>query len=457
MATTTPRQINNVPLLKALGRSFQFVQNPIPVLSDYFEEYGTTFSLRLGNQHNMVTIEPDLIQHVLQKQHRRYCKSEVQTEKLQAFVGQGLLTSDGAYWLKQRRLIQPGFHRSKLSALTKIMQEQIDSYLKRFDQLAESVATFDISHKMMELAFDVVARSLFSSSIEESQLQLLAENITAIQAYLVKTIRLPFMNPWYQLSGQHKFYKKLAHDSKQVILQLIEERKASEADFDDLLDMLLSSRYEDTGEGMSDQQLLDESLILFVAGHETSAVALAWTIYLLAQHPWAVDRIREELVEVLEGRKPRFEDLPQLSYTLQVIQESMRIYPPAWITDRKALVDDVCGDIAIKKDTIVVPFIYGVHHHPQIWPAPDRFDPDRFTKEAIRQRPSYAYLPFGGGPRLCIGNNFALMEMQLIIAALLDQYDIELVAGQEINILPLVTLRPKEGIQIRLKKRLSRS
>ena len=215
--------------------------------------------------------------------------------------------------------------------------------------------------------------------------------------------------------------------------------------------MLLDVRYEDTGEPMTDRQLLDESKIIFVAGHETTANALAWTWYLLSRHPEVVVRIREELERVTGGNNPGFDDLHRLEYTASVIEESMRLYPPAWITDRQANEADEVGDLKIPKDAIVVPFIYGVHRSERLWEDPEAFNPDRFAKEEKSRMPAYSYMPFGGGPRLCIGNSFAMMEMQMILATILRRFDIELVPDQTIEAQPLVTLRPRYGIRMRFK------
>jgi cytochrome P450 len=217
--------------------------------------------------------------------------------------------------------------------------------------------------------------------------------------------------------------------------------------------MLLDARYEDTGEGMNEKQLLDETLILFVAGHETSANALTWTWYLLSQHPEAVVKIRREIVEKIGDRPPEFADLPKLEYLTQVIEESMRLFPPAWITDRVAVDDDQYNGIDIPKGIAVVTYIYGAHHSPDYWPEPEKFIPERFSKENKKKQAPFSYLPFGGGPRLCIGNNFAMMEMQLALARLVPRYDFQLAEGQSIELQPLITLRPKNGIMMKFDLR----
>ncbi|HMQ59327.1 MAG TPA: cytochrome P450 [Flavilitoribacter sp.] len=445
-------QIPTVPRWRSLVNATRFVANPAIVLTEYIREFGPTFYVYIGGmKKGVVTIEPHIIQHFLQKNNRNYRKSSIQVDRLGHFLGQGLLTSDGDYWLRQRRLIQPGFHRSKLEGLREIMQEVIDEFADSLQEEARKGTEIEVAHKMMELAFKVVARSLFSADLLEAKLQELSQSITQLQSFIVRQIRQPYLNPWFYVSGALRRHEQIARDADQIILDVIRERRQSDGEKNDLLQMLLDVRYEDSGEPMTDRQLLDESKIIFVAGHETTANALAWTWYLLSRRPEVVTKIREELDRVTGGSHPGFADLPRLEYTTAVIEESMRLYPPAWITDRQANEADEVGDLKVPKDAIVVPFIYGVHHSERLWEDPEAFNPDRFAKEEKNRMPPYSYMPFGGGPRLCIGNSFALMEMQLILATLLRRFDIELVPDQTIEAQPLVTLRPRYGIRMRFK------
>ena len=448
------KNIQVVPRWRAISNVFNFIENPIPILTNFVEEFGDTYYFYAGAMtKSIVTTNPKIIQHVLQKNHRNYNKTPIQTEQLAKFAGKGLLTSEGAYWLKQRRLIQPGFHRHKITSLADIINEVIIQSYQEFDKYAESQQSFDIAHMMMEVAFKAVARSLFSTSVTEEEMNKLAVNLTDIQEYFIREVRQPYLQWYFELSGRQKAHILLADESKQIILRIINERRTSNESHDDLLDMLLSSRYEDTGEGMTDQQLLDEALIIFVAGHETSANALAWFFYLIANHPEELEKLRDEAQSVLTNNIPTFLDLPKLEYGKWCIEEAMRLYPPAWITDRVALEDDEVDGIVIPKGMIVVPFIYGTHHSKELWDTPEQFIPERFSKENKKQRPTYAYLPFGGGPRLCIGNNFAMMEMQLIITHLIQRYDFELVKEHPVKVKPMITLRPKDGIMMKIKKR----
>lgn len=438
----------------ALRNAFSFYRDPIQNIDKSLANFGNTFTTYVGGIYPAIlSRDPDFIQHVLQKNHRNYIKSPMHFDKLAHFLGNGLLTSEGDFWLRQRRLIQPGFHRKRLAGLTDIMLSEIDALIDRFDETIATGNPIDICPPMLELAFRVVAKSLFSANISEEELQTLSHNISVLQQFIVRQIRQPFLEPWFQVSGMVKKHEKISQVSRKIMLENIRERKASGEVKDDLLQMLLEAKYEDTGEGMSEEQLLDESLILFVAGHETTANAFAWIWYLLSQHPEAVEQIRTEVATVLGDRQPTFEDVPKLEYTLQVVEESMRLYPPAWITDRVAVEDDEVNGVPIPKGTVVIAYIYGAHHAAEQWENPEKFDPSRFAKEQKKERHSFAYLPFGGGPRLCIGNNFALMEMQLALARMVPRYDFELAPNQEIKPHPLITLHPKNGIWMKIRKR----
>lgn len=425
-------------------------KNPIPGFLHNFQEHGDTYRAYLGGiQPMMVTKDPDIIRHVLQKNHRNYIKTPIIFEKLRRFLGNGLLTSEGPYWLQQRRLIQPGFHRQRLQALVEIINQVIaQTEVKALEHSGEGKEV-DVYPMMMRLAFDIVTRSLFSTAVSDEKLDLLSNSLTSIQAFLVQQIRQPYLNPWFRISGQLAKHVNLGKAADEVLLGLIRDRRNSGESQEDLLQMLLDARYEDTGEGMSDQQLLEETNILITAGHETTANALSWIFYLLAKHPDKQDRLRSELEEVLGTEAPTFMDLPKLSYTTQVIEEGMRLYPPAWVTDRQAAQDDEVKGHHVPKGTMVVLAIYALHHDPKFWDDPEVFRPERFAPAARKQMNSnYSYLPFGGGPRLCIGNSFAMMEMQLVLAHYLRRYRLQWQEEEAPEMLPLVTLRPKNGVPI---------
>ena len=455
MATISPLSLPAIPRWVSLRNSLRFAYNPIAALDQYVAEYGPTFEFYLGGMvKGILTTDPGLAQHVLQKEHRKWRKSPIQTERLGHFLGNGLLTSDGDYWLQQRRLIQPGFHRKRLASLAGIMNREIDAFLEqRFEPALANSQLVDMSPLMMELAFRVVAKSLFTTSLQEDDLAFLGDTVTTIQGFITRTFRQPYLIPWFRFSGQYREHEALSDKFDGIILEYIQARRSSNEQHDDLLQMLLEARYEDTGEGMTDRQLVEESAILFVAGHETTANALSWTWYLLSQHPEVMERIRREHESVLSGREPGFEDLPQLEYTLQVIDEAMRLYPPAWITDRLCIEDDQYGDLPLPKGSRVVAYIHGIHHRPSLWDDPESFRPERFSRERKKAYHPFAYMPFGGGPRLCIGNNFALMEMQLVLVKMLQRYLLESVPDFEPELQPLITLRPRNGVMVSVARR----
>ena len=370
---------------------FRIVKNPIPVLNEYTEVKGDTFLMFMGGTRKSIfTVDPELVQYVLQKNNRNYRKSEIQTQQIGQFAGKGLLTTNGSYWLRQRRLIQPGFHRAKLEAITATMLQVVKEAFAEFDELATKKVTFDIAEEMTKLAFRMVAKSLFTTSVSEKELMMLSDNIQEIQEFIVRSLRQPYLKWWFKLSGWERKQFRQAKESREIILKVIKERRESGETHEDLLDMLLEARYEDTNEGMTDQQLLDESLILFVAGHETSANALAWTFYLLCENPEAVEKIKNEYQEIVGNRELQFSDFPKLTFTTQVIQEAMRLYPPAWITDRLANESDEFKGTKIPKDFMVAPYIYGLHHSKKLWDEPEKFKPERFTKENMKAKPAFA-------------------------------------------------------------------
>jgi cytochrome P450 len=377
------------------------------------------------------------------------------THGVARYLGHGLLTSEGNYWLQQRRLIQPAFHRQRIASLVTLMQAEIHDCLQPLEnKLAQQGGTAEVAvHELMtSTAFRIIARSVFSNSLAEPQLLRMAELLTTIQAFYVRTVRQPYLRPWQHARGRFRQHDQLAAELRTIVRGYIRQRQpATDTPPDDLMQMLLDARYEDTGQPMTEEQVLDEAAILLVAGHETSANALSWMWYLLAQHPGVVAQLRAEMAQVLGDRPATFADLPGLGYSLQVIQETMRLYPPAWILDRVALEDDSYDGLALSKGTLISGYLYGIHHSAKLWKDPEAFRPERFAPDQIKQQVPYAYIPFGGGPRLCIGNQFALTEMQLVLLEMLRRFEIEPVTQPPIDLLPLITLRPRHEIRIRFR------
>ena len=455
-----------------LRRSVAMVRNPIPLLTAMLDEHGDTVRMYLGGVRPMwLTRDAGLTQHVLQKNARNYAKSAI-TRSFAHYVGHGLLTNEGADWLRQRRLIQPGFHRQRVAGLSALMQniiaETLAPLVRQAGQQGGSVEIPALA-TMTRLTFRIIMRSVFSTSLAEAELERAATLITELQAFFVRRLRQPYLKPWFWLLGRTRYHDQVIAELRALLRGYIVRRQQAAvltadpaAAPDDLLQMLLDARYEDSGEPMSAERLLDEALILVIAGHETSANALTWLLRLLAEHPAEAAHIQTEADALLgpprrAGRAPTFADLPQLGRALNAVQEALRLYPPAWMVDRVALADDEYQGLRIPKGTLFSIYLYALHHDPKSWAAPEAFRPARFAPEAADAGPArhpFAYAPFGGGPRLCIGMQFALTEMQLVVLELLRQFRIEEVSGQPpAELLPLITLRPRADFQVRLRLR----
>jgi cytochrome P450 len=417
--------------LQSLVRTYKQVKNPVGTMEESMERYNGTYAVNLGLQQMIATQDPGFIDHVLRTNHRNYHKSAIQTQQLGRFLGKGLLTSNGEYWLKQRRLIQPGFHTDKIQALYSIIKKTVGDYLEVFPTGKE----IDVYPLMNKLAFQIVINSLFNVKVpEEHQIQL-STFIGDVQKFVIKEVRQPHKNWWFNISGEVKRNLEKAYGAKAIIRNIIHQRKKSHQKHNDLLDMLLDARYEDNGEAMQEHQIIDEILILLIAGHETTANALSWTLYLLATHPDELKKLKASTQNL------SLTDCVMNEALNNVIKESMRLYPPAWISDRVALEDDTYRNYSFPKGTVIIIFYYGLHRDKKYWENPTEFMPARFERKNSAKDIAKAYYPFGSGPRLCIGNNFAMAEMAIFLQEMIHHFNIE--PGRQIPLInPLVTLRP---------------
>jgi cytochrome P450 len=431
---TAPSLPHGYNFMHSLWRTYKQVKDPIGTMEESMALFNGTYLVNLGMMRLIPTQDPGLIEHVLKNNHRNYYKSPFQTDHLGRFLGKGLLTSNGDYWLKQRRLIQPGFHIEKIHALYAIMKDTVDRFLDTFP----TGKAVDVYPHMYRLAFDIVINTLFNVDVPAEKRQQLSNFISEVQEFVIKDVRQPYKRWWFNLSGELKANLKKAEGARDIIRFLIRQRKESGKKHNDLLDMLLDARYEDSGEPMAEDQVIDEILIVLIAGHETTANALSWTLYLLAHHPAELTRVRQETEALSVTDSVKNQTLTHL------IQESMRLYPPAWISDRVALEDDVYENVLIPKGTIVLIFYYGMHRDAGLWEDPLAFRPSRFMQE-IEKGKKKIYYPFGAGPRLCIGNNFAMAEMTIFLQSFLKRFDVKPGTTDPV-IRPLVTLRPDKVI-----------
>jgi cytochrome P450 len=444
---STPKLPPGPPGNFLLGTLLDAWADPLTMMTKGVREYGEIVGFRFAYIRYVVVADPEGIKHVLVGNHRNYTKS-VNYAGLKVILGNGLLTAEGDAWKKQRRMTQPAFHRERLAGFAETMAECTRDMLDRWDG-RESSAPVDAHEEMMRLTFRIVGRTLLSAEVD-GDAKAIGEAMTVgikwANDYVESVVRLP---PWIPTPANVRFNRALrAIDG--LMDRIITERKKSTERHDDLLGMFMEMKDEETGEGMSDKQLRDELLTLVLAGHETTANALSFALYVLSQHPNVLKDLRSEVDGVLGSRAPTLADLPKLPYTMQVIEEVMRLYPPAWCMERQAIEEDVINGHRIPKGAIIGIAPWVTHRLPRLWTNPEGFDPSRFSKEAKDARHKHAYLPFGGGPRTCIGNAFALMEMQIVLAMLVQRYRVDLVPGFQMELEPTITLRPKKGIPMHL-------
>lgn len=435
---TQSKKIPEVSFLRFLKHSLEILRNPLPFHHANFKRLGNTFRLNIGLGKSVIfTRDAELLSYVLQKNQKNYTKSPIQTKDLAKYIGKGLLTAEGEQWQKQRKLIQPAFHKSQLVLLLDTIHNIIQ---KELDHIVVDKPR-DIFPIFNDLAFQTVVKSLFSSEIGEEDIKKLQEATEITQQMLVKELRQPYLYWWFKWSGKIQFHIDLIDESRAILRKLVNQRKQSAIKHHDLLDMLLDARYDD-GEAMAEAQLLDEILILFAAGHETTSNALTFTCELLARHPEAQKKILEEVKKVKSESTDIMHWLKNANYTKLVIEESMRLYPPAYFIDRINKSDDEFNDLFLPKGSNLLFSVYEIHRHSDFWENPESFMPERFLDENTKF--SKNYYPFGAGQRMCIGNNFAMYEMILTIMTVVERFEI-MEKKTPIQIKPLITLKPFEA------------
>ncbi len=427
----------------------KLVRDPIGFLMG-LARYGDMAHYKVAKTEIYFVNHPDYIREVLVTKQRNFTKGNSVT-LLKDLIGEGLLTSEGDFHLRQRRLAQPAFHKKRIAAYADIMS----GYADKRQQNWEAGQTFDMAEEMRLVTLAIVTKTLFDTDVEGENKEL-AESLDALHDWAERVLLpLPLAKlmgklPIRSTSNFNKGRKYL--DAK--MYEMIKERRASGEDQGDLLSMLIQALDEEGDHtGMSDAQVHDEVLTFFLAGHETTALALTWTWYLLSQHPEVEAKLHAELDSVLGGRLPTIEDLPRLPYTEMVFAEAMRLYPPAYATSRWTVTETKLGDYTLPPQSLVLISPYVMHRDPRYFPDPEKFDPERWTPEKKAKLPKLAYFPFGAGARLCIGEPFAWMEGELILATLAQRWQMRLVPGHPVKLDPLITLRAKYGMQMTLQRR----
>jgi enediyne biosynthesis protein E7 len=443
MPATDQRVAPGPPGHWLLGHIPEFKRDVLGLMMASVQSHGDVVRFRLGPHILHLANHPDHVEHVLQTHSDNYDKRTRSAAFIKAVTGESLLTSNGASWQRQRRMLQPAFHRQHIASFAARMTEATARLLDHWQRFAGTGRPLDVASEMMGLTYTIVGRTLFSTDVGPD-----ANTIErAMQVILPHTFgQLGSVVPipdWIPTPANRRFREALrAIDG--VVYRIIREHRSAhgnEAGGGDLLDLLLGARDEATGQGLTDEQLRNETLTFLLAGHETTANALTWTFHLLGRHPEVEEQLRHELAGALGGRTPTIEDLSRLPILKMVIRESMRLYPPIWIIERRVIADDFVGGFHLPAGSAVVISPYALHRHPEFWEDPELFRPERFE-----QRPPPAYIPFGAGPRFCIGSEFALLEAQIILAMIVQAVRLRPVHGHPVEPFPGITLRARYGL-----------
>lgn len=428
-----------------LGHMREINRDPLRLFVDAHRRYGDVVSLRFGPWPFVVVAHPNEVSRILHENHRNYDKNNFDYDRLKTLVGEGLLTAEGPLWLSQRRLMQPLFSRERIAAYGPLMTQAALETVENWQQPARRGQPLDIAAEMMRLTLTIIGRAMFGRALNE-EADIVSRSFTVVNEGLGHYGLESFL-PWLPTPRTWRMHAAI-RQMDEVVMRIIDQRRNHPNGRDDLLSLLLAARDQETGKAMSDHQVRDEVITIMLAGHETTANALSWTWYLLSRNHDCEAVMRQEIARVLGDRPPTVDDLPALNYTRMVIEESMRIYPPAWAISRNVRQDDELGGFPIPAGAVVTLAPYLTHRHPEFWPDSERFDPLRFTAENNAKRPRYAYFPFGGGPRLCIGANFAMIEAQLLLVTIAQHYSLTFAGAQPVIPQPLITLRPLGGLRM---------
>jgi cytochrome P450 len=430
-------------------RIWQGVRDPLAFLTGLEAEFGDIVMLRKGR--TFAIFNPDYIRHVLQENHRNYQKGPKYRAALAPLMGNGLFTSEGQFWLRQRRLAQPAFHRRNLESLTDPVASSVAELIRDWTEKARRNEPAPLREDLTELTVRITLRNLFSADADAHLPTLVPAIHAANDNMHVAAVFLPVHLPkWISTPRRRRFARALATIDG-FVYRVIAERRRRAGDAVDLVSLLVAARDEETGEHMDDRQLRDELVTMLNAGHDTVTDAITWTLALLAQHPEHRARARQEVEQVLNGQAPTAASMADMPFLGRVFHESLRLYPPGWGFARAAIADDDLGGFHIPAGSFLLISPYVTHRSPRYWDNPLTFDPDRFLPERSASRPKFVYFPFGGGPRLCIGAGLASLEAPLIVASILLKLDFDLAPGTQLAISPRISLRPQGTVHLRLR------
>ncbi|MEM9625429.1 MAG: cytochrome P450 [Pseudomonadota bacterium] len=406
-------------------------------------EFGDVVRLKLYHINAYLLSHPDHVHHVLQKKQPLYDKDLEPLKRLKPILGEGMVTADGATWKRQRDVARPAFHNREVQSFGPVITGVAGDVIERWRRVAAEGGVLDMHQEMMHVTLRVASKALFGVDLE-AEAEESSDLLNATMAAGLKRMNALFAAPMFLPTPNNRILKAARRSLEQMIDNIVDSQ-ADSLERGHLLDRLLENHGAHEKAGRT-AQFYDEAITILLAGHETTANALSFALLLLGRHPKIVARLRQETRAVLGGRPATFDDLPSLAYTRMVLDEAMRLYPPAWIIDRNCTEDDEIGGYGIPKGSLILMSPYVIHRHPAFWEDGERFDPERFTRDRTKERPRHAYFPFGLGPRVCIGTGFALTEAVMVLASLIDSFDVEPVAGHVLKLDPNVTLRPKSGL-----------
>jgi cytochrome P450 len=448
-----PRRMPRTSGLPLVGSLPEIIIKSFDFLLEARETYGDLYRLNLGLTDVVVLNHPRQMQHVLVDHVANYRKGGPLWDAIRVLLGNGLVVSEGDFWLRQRRMLQPQFHRQRLAELTGLMVEAIDGALNSWT-LPALGGTFNLAPAFNHLTMKVITRTLFGTGLSEPEMDEVSAALNYVVDYVLKAVVLNSLPAWLPAPGRRQYAAAIAQIDRSVY-QIIAASRARRGPEHPLLAMLLDAVDAETGESMTDRQLRDEVTTLFLAGYETTSLTLSWALDFLVHRPAMFQRLEAEVQAVLGERRPTFADLPQLEYTRRVLHETLRMRPSAWQVMRTAVADDEIDGYPIPAGTNVLPLIYACHYHPEEWPHPQAFDPERFAPEAAAARHKLAWMPFGAGQRMCIGRDFALMEGQLALAMAVQRFRFAPAGDQPAAPQLAATLRPKDGVKVQLTPRQS--
>jgi len=435
-----------------LGHLLAFRDDPLAMFNRARVEGGDLVRVRVATKELLFTYDPDHVNHILVKNAANYEKATRGYSLVRIILKQGVLTSEGDHWRKQRRTMQPAFHRRAINTFAEAMVDATSDLVASWQPVADAGLDIDVHHAMNRLTLRIICEVLFGRDIGE-RAEIVDRELTALLQGFDYMVTAPWPFPAHVPSPGMVRFHMARFRLYRLVDEVIAERRASTEEHADLLGMLMSARDEETGEAMSDEQLRMEVLTLILAGHETTANALAWTLMILSEEPGAADRLEAEVDAVLGDRRATLADYKALDETDRALHESMRLHPPAWLMSRVAKADDVIGGHHIPAGTFIFMCQHTIQRHPALYENAEQYDPDRWLPERAKERSKLAYFPFGAGQRKCIGEQFAWMEARLVMATLVQNYRFKLVEGHSTEPETSVTLRPKHGLRMTLTKR----